>query len=218
MQFCHPSPASNCQEDTDSFLLTLKNIGCNRGSGPGCLIPSQCNELPEAVRSLLPVLSFPPSKMSLEERNILAYIGGFVCRKLWHKVCGECKVHLRGDLYQTNESHHFLSMKSYADIKGEGLFVPSSELLSLMYEMEEEFRHVFQSVVHMDHVRRRVVKGISKKVDGESLYCVSGCETFEMVLNLFVTLRIPHRLREFSRKNVSGKGRKNRKVLKFSHK
>ena len=161
-----PSPAANCEEDIDSFLLTQKNIGCNRGLGPGCLIPSQCNELPEAVRSLLPVMSFPPSKMSLEERNILAYIGGFVCHKLWHKVCGECKVHLRRELDQTNESHHFLSMKSYADTKGEGLFVPSSELLSLMYEMEEEFRHVFLSVVHMDPVRHRVVMGISKTVDG----------------------------------------------------
>ena len=71
-------------------------------------------------------MSFPPSKMSLEDRNILAYIGGFACRKLGQKVCGACKVHLWGELDQTNESHHFVSMKSYAETKGEGVFVPSS--------------------------------------------------------------------------------------------
>ena len=54
------------------------------------------------------------------------------------------------------------------------------------------------------------------KVVGKSLDC-SQCQRKALIVNLFVTIRLNHFLRENNRNFVGMKGRRNRKVLKFSH-
>ena len=109
-------------------------------------MPSQHSEIPEAVRPLVSVMSFPPSEKSVREANILAYVGRYVCRNIWRKVRDECKVYLRGKIDESNESKHFLTEIRYSDTKGEGLFVPTSSFLSMPQQMEEEFRRVFSQL------------------------------------------------------------------------
>ena len=213
-----PSPKANCEEDVDSFLLTMKSLShIEEAPAVPVVAPVQDanSDLPELVRNVLSVMSLPMSgTLSVEESNIVAYIAGHICRKIRNKVCSVCREQLCTDLDMSNDAHIFLSKKNYTDSK-EGLLVPSAAVLTVVEQMETEFRQLIASVVHMSKVRYRIACTLSKKM-GDSMDCVN-CHRKSLVVNIFVNIRLHHCLRENNRCFISGTGRKNRKVMKFSH-
>ena len=145
----------------------------------------------------------------------MVYIGGYICRKIRSKLRQECRDTLVVPADASNKAHVFLCSKQYADTQGEGLLVPSEELLIVLDKMETKIRSLFQGVLYMDKVRHRIVCALSKAV-GKSLHC-SRCQKEAIVLHLFVSIRLHHFLREGNREFGAAKGRHNRKVLKFPH-
>ncbi len=214
-----PSKDANCQEDVDAFLLTLKSIGSPTGNvSTASSVSSSHADVPESVRSLLSVCSLPVPftvSLSLAECNILVYIAGYLCRKICNKVCDKCKNTMQTNLDPQNPAHLFLSQKSYGDTVGGGLIVPSSSLCDFVKILEEEYRRVVEYVVHMDRVRSRLVTLLDKST-GISMSC-GQCQCKSMLLNLYVTVRLHRSLKDSSLEFSSWKGRRNRKVMKFSH-
>ena len=115
----------------------------------------------------------------------------------------------------SNEVHLVVSRKQYKGTAGEGLLLPSDTIQNLLEEFEQEIRSIFQTIIHMNRVCYRLVSALSK-VAGKSLDC-SQCQTKALIVNLFVTIRLNHFLRETNGNFVGMKGRRNRKVVKFSH-
>ena len=213
-----PSKDANCQEDVDAFLLTLKSIGSPAGNVSTASSVTFDGDIPDSVRSLLSVcsLSVPFTHvLSDAECNILVYIAGYLCRKIWNKVCEKHRNTLQTSLDPQNPTHVFLSQKNYGDTVGRGLIVPSSSLCAFVKILEREYRTVAESVMHMKQVRNRLVTLLDKST-GISMYC-DQCQCKSMLLNLYVTLRLHHSLKVSSLEFSSWKGRKNRKVMKFSH-
>ena len=117
---------ANCEDDVDEFLLNLKTFRVNPPtSDPLQNRPSSYEdlvaELPDSVKELLSVCSFHtdliaesiPDDLSIEEKNTLTYIGGFIIRKIRGKICESCKVTLihDGSDLEGIENHLFTSMK-----------------------------------------------------------------------------------------------------------
>ena len=148
-----PSPRANCEEDVDSFLLTLRSIdhSVEKATRKSVVDPVShpMPELPQSVKSLLSVISIPEAPVSAEERNVAAYIGGFICRKIRDKLCQNCRENLCSNLDLSNEVHLFVSRKQYKGTAGEGLLLPSNTIQNLLEEFEQEIRSIFQNIIHM---------------------------------------------------------------------
>ena len=210
------SKSQNCEVDIDTFMFSLKSLSTMQ---PVNNIPVEIdgvsnNNIPESVSSLMSVF-MPQSVLSIEEENILVYIAGYICRKIQSKVCQDCKSMLTGTVNALDQSQVFLASKQYADLKGDGLTVPSGELMDVCTSLENEFRVVIEQALYMDSVKLRIVSAISKKVSGK-LNCGS-CPTLQSVVHLFVNIRLHHVLRVNNQDMVSSKGKRNRKYLKLSH-
>lgn len=211
-----PSARANCQEDADTFLLNLKSIGTpDPSNNPAPTGGAPDNALPVSVQSILSVMAMPSEDLSLEECNILAYICGYICRKIQGKVCEECFGNLKSTINPDNPAHVFLSKKNYGDTRGGGLIAPSQDLYDMVETLEKEYRDMVESVTHMDRIMYRLVTGLEKKVAGFFPCTVCGSRT--LMVSLFVRVRFHHDLKEQNKRSATAKGRKNRKVLKFSH-
>ncbi|KAK4325475.1 hypothetical protein Pmani_003926 [Petrolisthes manimaculis] len=112
-----PSAGANCQEDTDVFLVILRNMG----------ISSLEEELAD---------------ISIEESNILAYITEYIVLKIRAKVCEDCRKNLQSILDLHNLVHVFLSKKNVGDSQGGELIVSSTGLCEMLTQMETVYRKV----------------------------------------------------------------------------
>ena len=92
-------------------------------------------------------------------------------------------------------SPHLQLRKKNHDAK-EGLFAPSGEVLAVLKRTESDFRSVATSVMHMNKVRTRIVRALSKNI-GESLNCVD-CDKKCLIVNIFDNIRLHHCLREIT--------------------
>ena len=153
-----PSPRANCEEDVNSFLLTMRSIDnslenatCESVADP---ILRPMSELPQSVKSFLSVISIPEAPVSEEERNVAAYTEGLICWKIRDKFCQNCNKNLYSNLHTSNEAHVFVSRKQYEET-GEGLLMPSNTIQNLLEEFEQEIRSVFQNVINMNRVTLR---------------------------------------------------------------
>ena len=213
-----PSNESNCIEDVDTFLFTLKSIVPDTSAisvpTPSTPASALLTDLPVNVRSLLSVNVLEPH-LSQEESNIVVSIAGYICRKVRGKVCDDYRDELASTPDPGNPAHTFLFEKSYGDTVKDGLIAPSSNLYDLVEGLEQEYSHVVSSVIHMEHVRYRLVTALDKKAPTELFDCAQ-CASRSMIVNLFVNIRLHHSLKEANR-DFCSRGRKNRKVLKFNH-
>ena len=192
-----PSPRANCEEDVYSFLLTLRSIN---HSGENATRESVVDpvsrpmpELLQSVKSLLSVISIRESPVSAEERNVAAYIEGFICLKIRDKLRQNCMESLCSNLDLSNKVHRFVSRKTYEGTGGgEELLLPSDTFQNLLEEFKQEIRSIFQNIIHINRVRYRLVSARSRA--GTSLDC-SQCQRKALIVHLFVTIRLNHFLR-----------------------
>lgn len=229
------SDSTNCKEDLDEFLLTLDLLPS--GSGNEELFEVQpspyeslVSDLPESVRNILSVCSFHTElttgqapgcdgdELTTTEVNIMAYIGGYILRKLRGKVCQDCYSLLlcTSDSDSINdESLSFINMKKYVAAK-DGLILPSKTFVDVLSSVEKEFRSNVDEAMYSEHVKTSLVSNITKKVDFASCYCNS-CKCHLAIVHLMVNIRLHHTLKLANRSLRQEKSRRNRKVLKFAH-
>ena len=213
------SNSSNCQEDVDKFLFSLGKMTGGTADPPTTDdVVSSNLELPATVRSALSRVNGDDTIAS-QETNILAYIAGYIVRKIKPSTCCDCVGKLVGSLSTDTSDHSFLLNKTYPEAKV-GLVVPSAVFLDVVKEMEAEYCETVQSVCYLDKVRLRIVTKLSKLPCLLTLSCSNSdknCNVQNLVVNLFVTMRLHHTLKLNSKGFVKNNTRRNRKTMKFSH-
>ena len=122
-----PSKQANCEEDVDKFLCSLEQMKKAPHTPSPVQSPEQTimDTLPFSVRSIMSVCTIltatEQEELSSSECNILAYIGGYITRKLQKKCCPVCQNKIMGSVDNDNPNHAFISEKSYGR-----LMAPSS--------------------------------------------------------------------------------------------
>lgn len=229
-----PHSNTNCEEDIDEFLLSLDAINhAKQSQGDLFTVPSSPYEdmvaqLPASVRNILSVCTFPTDlnlqerpdeNFSMQERNVLAYISGYIARKLRKKVCSMCEykfVQIKDPVESEQmEDLMLVREKKYAGAK-DGLVVPSQLLIDGVSQIEAVYRCVIDDVMYLDSVKGALACRVLKNVSLEELQC-DICNGHLAIIHLMLNVRIHHTLKEANRNLRHSKSRKNRKVLKFSH-
>lgn len=215
-----PIKNSNCQEDVDVFLVNLAQAPKPVTSAEAAVSPQQAllNQLPESARQVVAVCSFMPTdtdeSLDHQEINVLAYIGGYIVRKLKKVMCSECTKKLATSIDPDEPSHEFLVKKNYEAAKT-GLVAPSQCLVDALTNIESEYRNVISVCVSKCGVMNSLVTTMNKNVDLSEIHC-DQCHVQNAIVYLMLTIRLHHTLKENNR-SLSQSKRKNRKTLKFSH-
>jgi hypothetical protein len=150
----------------------------------------------------------------MQEENILTYIAGYISRKMKGRVCDSCLESLVGEL-DGNQKEVFLTTKQYPDLRGDGLIIPSAQLVSVVEQLETVFKRSEQ-LLHMNNVRARLLQRMEK--DSSCLVCPEEkCRLGQSVLNLFLNIRLHFTLKDNNRNFAAASGRQNRKMLKLQH-
>ncbi len=227
----HQGANTNCEEDLDEFLLSLEAVPHPSAVG-GQLFQAQphpylamVTALPQQVQDILSVCSLPDeltgpqedqNTLSFTESNILAYIGGYIARKLRGKVCDTCTEKLVcSRLEEQDSSLSFIKMKKYEGAK-DGLILPSIPLVKALETAEQVYRSVIDQVMYEENVRSSLVSSLVKNGQWDILFC-GKCHMHALTVHLMVNVRLHFTLKLANKSLAQDKGRKNRKVLKFSH-
>ena len=220
---------TNCKEDLDEFLLSLDSLPAKSGSKEQVfqVQPSPyeavVSVLPENVKGLLQLSSFQveprvdeAEELSFSESNVLAYIAGYIIRRLRGKMCNDCTSKLICSSESESDGKlEFIKLKKYAGAK-DGLILPSKAVLDVLEKVEKEYRGVIDNVMYCEKVKTSLVSTILKNVNFETLYCKS-CKPHLAIVHIMVNIRLHHTLKMANKSLRQQKGMKNRKMLKFAH-
>ena len=114
-----PSSNTNCINDVDEFLLTLTSVDqkapADQIAPHSSAYDRLLEDLPASVRDLLSVCSLPPEEetsLDKQEFNVIAYIAGYIVRKLRKVVCNICVANITSEICDENEFHEFIKKKN----------------------------------------------------------------------------------------------------------
>ena len=225
------SKSANCKEDVDAFLFSL---GKNASVTESATMPEETQdgpewtpmlELPTSVKELMNVMVMPQesncdSKVTAQENNILAYIAGYICRRMQGNTCVECFRRITGEIDESNPDHQLLINKRYSS-SITGLIAPSPLLMHVICSLENQYREIVPMAVHQDRIRAKIFVPLSKLPCLGQLVCQSSgcdnCRIDQLVVNLFVTMRL-HFTLKLGIRDLSARGvKRNRKTMKFIH-
>ena len=215
------SDLSNCEEDNDHFILDLETLKSQHTPLPALEdVPLPLHHQDDDNTALIALAFAIPfqDEVSIEEAIILAYIAGFIVRKLQKKVCPDCQSVLRGSVDENRRDLTFPQRKQLPDLKGEGLFIPSRGLVQVLESLEMVFNNSEQ-LLHMDRVRERFILRLDKEAASVGLLrCPSGqCPLRSLVVHQFKTIRLHFALKENNCQFAAASKRQNRKLLKMEH-
>ena len=209
-----PIKTSNCEADVDKFICNLDNF---KNAKPAAIQNSSTtsiyDELPFNVKSILSVCKLPETNegLSNQETNVLAYISGYIIKKLQLKICDGCFQKIVSPINEDDPNHQFIAKKSYVNLKA-----PSKMLLGIVELLELKYRKVIDMYFHSSSVKAALIQNLSTVEKLNSLHCQTCC-AHKLVLHLMLNIRLHHTIRQANRNLKANKDRKNRKTLKFSH-
>ena len=151
--------------------------------------------------------------LSLQEKNILIYIGGYIVRKLSAKACESCSTLISSEISPPDPDHTFLRTKNFAKVKV-GLQAPTSLLVSTLQQMEKVYLNQVDSVLYGSGVRAALVSLLLECVDPKQC---DRCKLQSHIVGSMVNIWLHHTIRQANTTLRDKKDRKNRKTLKFSH-
>ena len=205
------SNSSNCQVDNDRLLLDISQVTIAKYLKPTVAnVPAPCNT---------DVTSVMKPSLSIETKNVVTYMAGYLLRKIPVNECGECtnQLLIEKPLFNEDEQRYeFVKNKSLKEIGS--LLYPTPCFVSFIEDLESTFNATFEFITHMPSILERLCKCAYK-------YCsFLGCQANECSLRLkhmvklYMKVRIFHALKKSNTQNVEAKGLEcNRKMLKLSH-
>ena len=212
------SNVSNCEADVDTFICSLENVKKSQSTAISIVTNSEdesvMSSIPWSVKSILYVCTLPQEEedgLDNQENNILAYIGGYIVRKIRGKICTSCcdKIVSKVDSEKSKSPVH--CNKSY-----NSLLAPSKLLLGTIQLMEIRYRKHIKTCIHQEHLKIALAVELSKIENLNQLHCQS-CHLHLLVLHLLINIRLHHTIKEINQGLKDNKDRKNRKTIKFSH-
>ena len=106
-----------------------------------------------SVCSFTQDVSAASDELTFSESNILAYIAGYVERKVRGKVCPDWASSLvcSGE-EDDNDALSFIKCKNYSDAK-EGFIRPSKSLLDIVERVQHTYRDTIENVGYSENVQ-----------------------------------------------------------------
>ena len=212
-----PSKQANCEGDVDEFLCSLEEMK-KSAPAPSQLqppTPSVMDTLPFSVRSILSVCSFlnhaEQEELTKQESNILAYIAGYIVRKIVGKCCQPCSEKFKAHAVEENPNHELIQEKSYGKLQ-----TPSQLLLGLVQLLEIQYRKVIRTIISTENVKAKLALEFSKVAQLQSFKC-DQCHQHLLIVHIMINIRVHHSIREINNGLKDNKSRKNRKTAKCSH-
>lgn len=217
------SKSSNCEDVGENIEKLLFGLGSFEACRSLPLSDtSESDEQPSSSNS--PAVHIPDHQYSfcfpqqennilhMQKQNILAYIGGFIVRKVEQLVCPECAKCLvaQSDL----PFHQLINLKNYVPIPGKGLRKPSRVLVNLLEEAEDCFNGNIDSCIRHKNVKMTLHKLIIARC-AQKLTC--DCKAKQAVIRYYVNIRLHFALKlynDFLCENAEK--RKSRKHIKLS--
>ena len=187
---------------------------------PEATDPAPALDVPEEIHGLISVFYLSPcgnekNELSMQENNVITYIGGYIVRKLKPTVCESCYLKIASSLDLENSDHHFIAAKTFTQAS-EGLRVPSIALAKVLKEFEVDYCSEIDMCMTEIGVKKALATSFSKKVGLNDFTC-NTCHLHLMVLHLYITIRLHHTIRKSNHHLADQKDRKIRKMLKFSN-
>ena len=235
--------ASNCELDTDQFLLDLHSISENQQScaASSSISPeevssenvssaSTASQVSESVAGTeTPQISFEHDysislfadnlPLHLQESNIVAYIGGYIVRKLESKLlCQSCiQLMTISPLEATDQKYMLINLKQNPALPvADSLRVPSPALLEELLKAEHAFAECIGKVLHMGKLYQRLLSVLkSKDVLVQDVY--KHCNSGDLIRKLYTTIRLHFYIRLANDYLRNLPNRRNRKLLKVQN-
>ena len=200
--------SGNCELDTDKMLLDIANI----------TVLQKNRRLPEKVPSNIEPMTVIAPAPSLEKRNVVAYMAGYLIKKFPVNDCLMCKqIYQIQDLPESSSfsQYELLRFKRYTDTSK--LTLPTSTFTTFVQTLEDTFCSLFGGVMHFNSV----LKVLCSTADNEvMLFNKCGKEDcmkrLRKCVQLFMSVRIHHALKTSHIGTTYGH-KKNRKMLKLCH-
>ena len=210
------SAMTNCKDDTDMFLLRLSNIKkapCPQETISLLGVGSSLAEsvLPNAITELMSVFEENDDGLSGKDKNVLFYIAGYIARKVSQKK-PSCQHHLVSKAVPTTQESTFLQLKRFDTItdSSKGLITPTVSLFEMVQTFEIKYRQEYNQYLHRENVFKHLRNSLINSISGV-------CACTEVIIGLFLAIRIHHTLRDSNIQTVSMKRRKNQKMMKLQH-
>ena len=136
------SPNSNCQDDIDHFLLNLSSG--NNVSGKRVQTVDLVTEDPDIEpRYMVNIVRSCEMNELVQLENIIAYVSGYIIKKLQKYLCKECLLPLEES--QSTRARHliFIEQKEFENCSHGGLKKPSSKFVEVIGLFEAIFQTYF---------------------------------------------------------------------------
>ncbi len=128
-----PSHHKNCVDDLDTFLIQLGSLQNKAAVSPAVPVVSSYEvmlaKMPPTARCVFSVCTSQENDgLSKQEKNIVAYISGYMVRKLCKCMCEDCFLYCTTGADDCGEDLDFITVKRYEEAK-DGLISPSLSLV-----------------------------------------------------------------------------------------
>ena len=178
------SNSSNCQVDNDRMLLDISQVTMAKYLKPTVAnVPAPCNT---------DVTSVMKPSLSIETKNVVTYMAGYLLQKIPVNECGECtdQLLIEKPLFNEDEQRYeFVKNKSLKEIGS--LLYPTPCFISFIEDLESTFNATFEYIKHMPSVLERLCKCADK-------YCsFLGCQANECSLRLKCMVKLYMKVRIF---------------------
>ena len=204
---------ANCEDDLENFVITLGethntdlfNTTPVATSFNNYFVEARCNWSDMNTETEL-------NSLDNTEINIIAYITGYITRKIREKICKSClTVAITTDV---NQPHlEFINTKAYNNTK-DGLIHPTKQLNQVMCNMERSYRSAIDRFIQEKDVKASLVVLLEPQV--EDLAC-NVCNMHKLITVYFVSVRYNFTLKLANQELSNSKFKQNRRMLKFTH-
>ena len=182
----------------------------------------QHGEIPPEVLDLMKLLtpSDNPTDLDLNQRQVIAYMAGYIVRKIRikFKKCTDCLLTVSLHDASACELYRFIEKKQYNCDQSSGLALPSQSLINTIEALEVCFRKSIIAVISSDGVMSALfAKGMDSVKDHSNVFCSTCFKSLRYAVKLFMRVRIHHFLREENRRILHPNKVRNRKFLQIAH-
>ena len=199
----------NCEKDFNSFLTAIVGSTTTDPQPPTELrstttstsaVPGTSRQHPMSMRLLQTSFRSTDAasdpQLAQQYSNIVAYISGYIGRRLKQKVCAGCLTEMKGKLDDNNKDHLLLKAKQYAAVQ-EGLFVPSDSFLTKVKCLETCFCRTIGEAIYKDGTRglgvgATLLNALKMTPAFMSLQCQEEkkCNAAEEILSIYIGIRL----------------------------
>jgi hypothetical protein len=203
--FLHSS-GSNCKADNDTILLDVATVAVAKT----VVVDTTSTKKDVLATADASNLTVP---LSLPSTNVLAYIAGYLLRKVSVHECPVCFSNLCQQLPEQAEIPDSLELLRNKSLGA--LICPTPQMEQFVEKLEALFTSTFEWVIHMPFIVNRLCNSSEEIL--QMVSCEHCQDKARAMARLFMRVRVFHALKVNNLENSAKSLKRNRKMLKLAH-